>query len=894
MRWPGDARSGALSGVRRARARFGELPLSSPCRILGVVLAIATVGCDGPTVVGDGGVDARVEIECTSDSECTDDLFCNGIERCEASRCRPGTDPCGGRACDEVAGACAAPECPDADGDGHTDIACGGDDCDDANAERFPGNSELCDRADQDCDSTSLGQDADGDSFVSSACCNPDAEGIAVCGTDCDDRMRGVNPGATEACNGVDDDCDGMIDEDVELTFYRDVDGDGFGRSDMSARGCSLLTGYAFMGGDCDDMSPGINPGESETCNEVDDDCDGTVDPGCACTSGVSRPCGPSDGMGGILTAGICRAGTQACIEGAWADCAGAVDPEVEDCEDPPVDDDCDGVANEGVDVECFVDADNDTYAPLGAELQRLCPSPDPARVPYGRCPFGYTSRAPVDAASTDCADTGSMASTINPVGRETCNALDDDCNGAVDDGSGAPFTCYTDGDGDGYAPMGASAMTLCVCPVRTTTRAPTTPATTDCDDAAISVHPGVAEVCDGAGVDEDCDGMVNEGCACTPGASRMCPDPGVCAAGTQTCMGSGGSASWGACSITPVTEVCDGRDEDCDGTVDDGFACPRGETRSCTGSCAGVSFPGTQTCRSDCAGWGVCTGAEVCNGCDDDLDGVADDGFACVRGATAPCTTMCGTSGTQTCVLDCSGFSMCRAATETCNFCDDVGDLGDDSGVSGTRTVNASCANITVASGATCSGSNLFVADSSVAWDERWGTFGTVRVGWGAVTLRATWTVSDPFGVGGAPTYGLVMMITNNASTIFLRRSVWLQWDFQAGRIELWGTGGSSPIWTTATPPGVAMTDGVVRTNILLELVYRPGSGATPPSLEARLPDFGWTTAARTVPASAAFGTGETVYGRLEGWTEGAPFSAWAQMSATEMTYLRAESTCP
>jgi hypothetical protein len=381
-----------------------------------------------------------------------------------------------------------------------------------------------------------------------------------------------------------------------------------------------------------------------------------------------------------------------------------------------------------------------------------------------------------------------------------------------------------------------------------------------------------------------------NEGCTCTPGATRACADPGVCAAGTQTCIGAGSSATWGACSITPVSEACDGRDEDCDGTADDGFACPRGDTRACTGSCGGVSYSGTQTCRSDCAGWGVCGGAEVCNGCDDDLDGSPDDGFACVRGSTQGCSTSCGTSGTQTCAGDCSGFGACRAATESCNFCDDVGDGGDDRGYTSTRTVNAACASVTLASGASCSAENLHVANSSYAYDSMTGTYGSVRVGWGPVTHRATWTISDPYDVGGAPTDGLVMAITNNASNIFLRRSVRLEWHFQSRTVQLWESGGSSPIWTGYGAPVV--DDGDLYTYLHIELIYRPAMDGAPQSLEARFPDYGWTTGPRTF-AGSVFGPGATVYGQLEGVTDAAPFSAWAQLSAGQ-TYLRAESTCP
>ncbi|MCZ7685199.1 MAG: putative metal-binding motif-containing protein [Sandaracinaceae bacterium] len=123
----------------------------------------------------------------------------------------------------DASGSCGASS--DADGDGHDSVACGGNDCDDADANRFPGNIEVCNTVDEDCDATTLGgprdADADGDGFVDERCCNPDADGGLVCGDDCDDARPGVHPSAIESCNGVDDDCADGIDEGVQLTFHR-------------------------------------------------------------------------------------------------------------------------------------------------------------------------------------------------------------------------------------------------------------------------------------------------------------------------------------------------------------------------------------------------------------------------------------------------------------------------------------------------------------------------------------------------------------------------------------------------------------------------------------------------------------------------------------------------
>lgn len=100
--------------------------------------------------------------------------------------------------------------CADDDGDGVSSAACGGADCDDADPSRYPGATEVCDGDDEDCDDTTFGGDADGDGHPSNACCSG-----AACGADCDDAREDVNPLATEACNGgIDDDCDGLADAD--------------------------------------------------------------------------------------------------------------------------------------------------------------------------------------------------------------------------------------------------------------------------------------------------------------------------------------------------------------------------------------------------------------------------------------------------------------------------------------------------------------------------------------------------------------------------------------------------------------------------------------------------------------------------------------------------------
>ncbi|AUD79338.1 hypothetical protein CW740_08795 [Kangiella profundi] len=115
---------------------------------------------------------AEPEIQCRRDSDCDDGVFCNGKEMCRSGQCRPGTSPCDGVRCYEREKMCEK-TCEDKDGDGFEAIHCGGNDCDDNNPNRYPGNKEICDSKgiDEDCDATTVGDlDVDGDGFISSSC----------------------------------------------------------------------------------------------------------------------------------------------------------------------------------------------------------------------------------------------------------------------------------------------------------------------------------------------------------------------------------------------------------------------------------------------------------------------------------------------------------------------------------------------------------------------------------------------------------------------------------------------------------------------------------------------------------------------------------------------------
>jgi hypothetical protein len=122
---------------------------------------------------------------------------------------------------------------------------------------------------------------------------------------DCDDTDGNVYPGATEVCNGVDDNCDGNVDEGVKQTFYRDLDGDGHGDAGTPTQACSAPSGYVSNDGDCNDSLPAgptIYPGAPELCDGEDNDCDGDIDEGVLQTFYLD-----SDGDGLLSAKRVCE-----------------------------------------------------------------------------------------------------------------------------------------------------------------------------------------------------------------------------------------------------------------------------------------------------------------------------------------------------------------------------------------------------------------------------------------------------------------------------------------------------------------------------------------------------------------------------------------------------------
>jgi hypothetical protein len=165
-------------------------------------------------------------------------------------------------------------------------------DCDDANANIFPGATEICNSIDDDCNSFTddglpfytfyIDVDADlygdmNDSGIYTCAIIPEA---VLINTDCDDANNLINPGQIESCNSIDDDCSGVADDGLTFnTLFIDADGDSYGDlNDTGIYTCEIIAGTSLDNTDCDDGNNLINPGMEEICNLMDDNCSGVAD----------------------------------------------------------------------------------------------------------------------------------------------------------------------------------------------------------------------------------------------------------------------------------------------------------------------------------------------------------------------------------------------------------------------------------------------------------------------------------------------------------------------------------------------------------------------------------------------------------------------------------------
>ena len=465
--------------------------------------------------------------------------------------------------------ACSAP----AD---HTNSAT---DCDDTDADVFPGATEVCDGLDNNCDGTEdegvggeWAYDLDGDGFgdpdnTVTGCEAPDNTVDLADATDCDDSAGDVFPGALEVCNEIDDNCDEVVDEGVQSTYYIDTDGDGWGALSPTTDACAEPEGYSALPGDCDDSNAHVSPDATEVCNEIDDDCDSDVDEPDAADALTWYADRDTDGYGDLSnTAPGCTAPSGYIADNTDCDDAAIlVNPGADEiCN--TIDDDCDGLVDDddadrltSSATAWYADDDTDGYGDA-ADLTYACIQP---------------SGTVTDATDCDDAD-----DDIHPAATEVCNGEDDDCDTLVDDDDSSLDTTtgsafYDDDDSDGYG--NASALTMaCEAPAGTVTD------NTDCDDSATAVHPTATEVCNS--IDDDCDGDIDDddaGLDTSTGSAFYDDDDsdgyGDASASTLACVAPTGTVTDNTdCDDTrsamnpAASEVCNGLDDDCDGDTDD------------------------------------------------------------------------------------------------------------------------------------------------------------------------------------------------------------------------------------------------------------------------------------------------------------------------------------
>jgi len=336
--------------------------------------------------------------------------------------------------------------------------------------------------------------DADEDGYgnpdaTTEACTAPD--GYIEDATDCNDSSADAFPGATEVCDGIDNDCDGEVDADATdaSTWFADADEDGYGNcledtdACESTVACEQPDGYVDTTGDCDDTDASVNPDATEVCDGVDNDCDGSIDPSSATDAGTWYYDGDADNYGDEDVSIVQCDQPSGYVDntGDCDDSDGEVNPDATEVCDG-LDNDCDEDIDPDTSADAslwYPDVDEDSYGDEDGTASTSCEAPS-----------GYVSD------SSDCND---LNEDVNPGATEVCNEVDDDCDGDVDED--VELTFYADADEDGYGDE-TTTIEACTAPDGYVAN------DNDCDDDEGTTNPDADEYCDS--VDNDCDGDID------------------------------------------------------------------------------------------------------------------------------------------------------------------------------------------------------------------------------------------------------------------------------------------------------------------------------------------------------------------------------------------------